>query len=277
MKGLKINLHVTERCNYNCKYCFAHFNRRADLPLESWKKIIDDLKADGNISAINFAGGEPVLYKNFPALVDYAKNLGFKVSIISNGSLLLNEKLAPLDMFAKLETLGISADSFNEKILIALGCCDGAFKVLSEEKLCKVIARAKSVNPAIKIKLNTVVSKLNKNERLTEIENRVDINRWKFLKTKLFETENFSNKNLIISDAEFQNFVEQNPRRKGESVFESKITRSYIMVDNVGNLLDDFGENYEIVGNLLEEKFSDVFSRYNFDSELYQSRYALTA
>ena len=82
MNGLKINLHITERCNFKCKYCFAIFNRKKDLPLESWKKIIDDLKADGRISAINFAGGEPVLYKNFPELIDYAKNLDFKLSII---------------------------------------------------------------------------------------------------------------------------------------------------------------------------------------------------
>ena len=121
MNGLKINLHITERCNYNCKYCFAHFDGKRDLPVESWQKIIDDLKSAGNVSAINFAGGEPVLYKNFPALVDYAKDCGFSVSLISNGSLLLNEKLAPIDMWKKIETLGISVDSFDKKTLIRLG------------------------------------------------------------------------------------------------------------------------------------------------------------
>ena len=45
------------------------------------------------------------------------------------------------------------------------------------------------------------------------------------------------------------------------------------MIDNVGNMLDDFGEDYEIVGNILEENFSKVFSRFKLDSELYQSRY----
>ena len=273
MNNLKINLHITERCNFKCRYCFAYFKHRADLPLENWKKIIDDLKVYGNISAINFAGGEPILYKDFPELIDYARNLDFKVSIISNGSLLLDEKFAPADIFSRLDTLGISVDSFDEKILIKLGRCDGSFRILSKEKFLEIIERAKSVNPSIKIKINTVVSQLNKNERLTEIENCVEINRWKFLNTKLFETENFSNRNLLVSDEEFQKFIEQNPRKNGESVLEKKISRSYIMIDNVGNMLDDFGEDYEIVGNILEENFSDVFGRFQLDKELYQSRY----
>ena len=118
-----------------------------------------------------------------------------------------------------------------------------------------------------------MVSKINKDERLTEIENRVEINRRKFLNTKLFETKNFSNRDLLVSDEEFQNFIKNNPRKTGESVVEEKISRSYIMIDNVGNMLDDFGEDYEIVGNILEENFSKVFSRFKLDSELYQSRY----
>ena len=277
MKGFKINLHITEKCNYHCEYCFAHFRRNNDLPLEKWFKIIDDLKAAGNISAINFAGGEPVLYKNFPALVEYTKSLGFPVSIISNGSLLLNEKLMPLEIFKHFETLGISVDSFDETILKSLGCCDKKSKVLSKENLKRIIARAKSVNPSIKIKLNTVVSKLNLNERLTSLADEIEISRWKFLKMKVFTNKNFSNKYLTISDEEFQDFVRRNPLKDGVGVAEFTLTRSYIMIDNEGNLLDDFGDSYEIVGNVLEENFSDVFSRYKFDTELYQSRYDLTA
>lgn len=274
MDGLKINLHITERCNYNCKYCFAHFAGNCDLSVKDWHKIIDDIKTAGNISAINFAGGEPVLYKNFPELVDYAKDKGFSVSIISNGSLLLNEKLAPIDMLKKIDTLGISVDSFNINILKALGCCNGN-SVLSKEKLIEVINRAKSANPLMKIKLNTVVSALNKDEQLTEFENTVQIDRWKFLKVKLFENVNFSNRNLIISDEEFQNFVAKNHRKHGENILESTVKRSYIIVDNTGNLLDNFGDNYEIVGNVLKENFAEVFSRYKLDTELYQERYKL--
>ena len=197
MMGLKINLHITELCNYRCKYCFAHFGKRADLPLGKWQRIIDNIKSSGLFMAINFAGGEPMLYKGFPALVDFAKNAGFGVSLISNGSLLLNEKLMPPELFEKLDTLGISVDSFDEKILRSLGCCNAKSKILSTEDFIRIVEKARSINPAIKIKINTVVSKLNLRERLTGIEEQISIDRWKFLKVKLFENETFSNRDLI--------------------------------------------------------------------------------
>ena len=67
-----------------------------------------------------------------------------------------------------------------------------------------------------------MVSKINKDERLTEIENRVEINRWKFLNTKLFETKNFSNRNLLVSDEEFQNFIKKIREKSAKVLLRKK-------------------------------------------------------
>ena len=273
MKNLKVNLHITESCNYRCRHCFAHFDRKTDLPLKSWRAIIDNIKASGLVSAINFAGGEPVFYRGFNELLRYAKDNYFEVSLISNGSLLLNPKLFKPENFECLSTLGISVDSLNENILIKLGRCDVNHNVLSEERLCEIINTAKRVNPSIKIKFNTVVSKLNLHECLTQIEQKIHVDRWKFLKIKAFNDNNFSNLNLLVSDDEFAYFIARNKRTEGPVILEKTTARSYIVIDNQGNLLDNLNEKYEIVGNLLHESFADVFSRYQFDRELYKSRY----
>ena len=165
----KINRHITQKCNYDCKYCFAHFADYADLSLDQWKRIIDNIKASGLVDAINFAGGEPVLYKEFPALAEYASDQGFKLSIITNGSLMLNSRLMPPMLFGKFETLGISVDSINPQILVALGACNKSNEVLTYEKLSQLIALARSVNPSIRIKLNTVVTNLNAGEDLSVV------------------------------------------------------------------------------------------------------------
>ena len=73
----KVNLHITQKCNYSCKYCFAHFENSNDLEIDDWKEIIDNLKSSNLINEINFAGGEPVLYKDFSKLVEYAYFKGF--------------------------------------------------------------------------------------------------------------------------------------------------------------------------------------------------------
>lgn len=270
----KVNLHITQKCNYACKYCFAHFDHHNDLSVDQWKHIIDNLKASGLVDAINFAGGEPVLYKGFTELVNYAYDQGFKLSIITNGSLMLNPKLMPPELFAKFDTLGISVDSINPKTLVALGACNKSHEVLSYDKLSSLIAIARSANPAIRIKLNTVITNLNADEDLTIIGKELDIARWKMLRMKLFIHEGFNNASLLATQDDFNGFVNRHAEVSRDIVPENDLTRSYIMVDNQGRLLDDETEEYKVVGNLLTEDFTTVFDRYAFDEATYASRYA---
>lgn len=132
---------------------------------------------------------------------------------------------------------------------------------------------AKTINPNVKIKLNTVVSYINKNTQLTYIENEIIIDRWKFLKMKLFSNKEFSNKDLLIFDEEFEKFLKLNQRTNGEVIAENSLERSYLIIDNQGNFIDNKNDNYKIIGNLLKENFSNLFSKYQFDRELYKKRY----
>lgn len=133
---------------------------------------------------------------------------------------------------------------------------------------------AKTENPQLQIKVNTVVTSLNKDEQLAQLGQTAAIDRWKFLKMKPFENQTFSNKDLQISDEEFTAFLAQNSCGSKDNVPEYSMDRSYIIIDNAGNLIDNHGEDdYRVVGNLLEEPFADIFSRYHFDADLYQSRY----
>lgn len=81
MTGLKINLHITQHCNFHCRYCFAKFCSPQDLSGSDWQRIVDNLKQSGMVSRLNFAGGEPVLHRDFAQIVDYAYQQGFELSI----------------------------------------------------------------------------------------------------------------------------------------------------------------------------------------------------
>ena len=273
MNQLKVNLHITERCNFRCRYCFAHFENKQDMGISDWKRVIDNLRQSGMVSQINFAGGEPVLHRDFAEIVDYAYGQGFDLSVISNGSLLLEGKNLPQDFFRKITTLGISVDSIEPETLRALGCCDAHDNVLTQEKLKHLLSVAKTENPDLLIKLNTVVTKLNAGESLTHLERELPIARWKFLKMKRFDDGQRTNKTLEIDEETFQNFLRSNARMQGESIPESSLTRSYIIIDNRGSLIDNAEDNYKTVGSLLREDFRTVFSRYAFDEELYADRY----
>lgn len=46
-------------------------------------------------------------------------------------------------------------------------------------------------------------------------------------------------------------------------VTEDSVMHSYVVIDNKGNVLDNFNDNYVIVGNLLKEPFDKVIEKYN--------------
>ena len=186
---------------------------------------------------------------------------------------MLNPKLMPPELFTKFDTLGISVDSINPKTLVALGACNQSHEVLTYDKLSELVSFARSVNPGIHIKLNTVITKLNAGEDLTIIGKELDVARWKMLRMKLFIHDVFDNTALLASQADFDRFVSRHAEVSDDVVPENDLTRSYIMVDNQGRLLDDESEEYKVVGSLLSEDFGTVFGRYHFDEKTYSVRY----
>lgn len=272
--GLKINLHITEKCNYRCRYCFAHFQDSKDLPMDDWMRIIDNISNCSEIDAINFAGGEPLLFRGFPELLEYSASLGYRLSVISNGSLLLNSTLMPPHAFRLIETLGISVDTVDPGKLIELGACTRSCNVLNLKSIMELISAARKENPKLKIKFNTVVSRVNKDDDLNELDVLKEADRWKVLRMKIFKNNTFNNENLSVTDDEFASFVKRHRGASRNLVVEDNMIRSYIMVDNRGWLLDNTQQDYRRLGCLLDEDFSSVFRRYDFDSTAYAKRYS---
>ena len=122
---------------------------------------------------LNFAGGEPFLYPAFLGeLVKFCKvDLQLEsVSIISNGSLI---KKKWMDEYSKfLDILGISCDSFDEKVNIKIG--RGTGKQI--ENIFKVRELCDEYN--IKFKLNTVVCRYNYQEDMNEFVAKLAPFRW---------------------------------------------------------------------------------------------------
>ena len=83
-----MRFYVTYRCNSRCRYCNvwreAVFQNRSELTREEAKKLIRQCFEAG-VRYIDFTGGEPLLYENLPALLQYAKTLGIKTEVTVNG------------------------------------------------------------------------------------------------------------------------------------------------------------------------------------------------
>ncbi len=263
----KVNLHLLEACNFHCRTCFAHFDSKKLLSVDEWKSIIDNLYESGKVNAVNFAGGEPLLYPGLGELIEYAHSLKLKISIITNGSLITKDWL---DKYARyIDMIGFSIDSFDKATSITMGRCSCKNKTFGKDEFLAIYPELLAHN--VRIKINTVVNKFNYQEQFSKNLEGLKIDRWKVLKVKAFDNGKFNNKALLITDEQFQDFVKSN--LYVNSVVEDSMVNSYFVIDANGDLLDNSPKDYGVVGSLLQESFNSVYSRYNFDKALYESRY----
>lgn len=80
-------------CNHRCTFCAVDYlgYKVNSIPIDILK---DTLKAmsDSGVKSVMFAGeGEPLLYKELPEVINYAKEIGLDVAITTNGTLLTSE------------------------------------------------------------------------------------------------------------------------------------------------------------------------------------------
>lgn len=85
------------------------------LPVEEYMKVLDDVKNNMDISKILLCitGGEPLLYKDFFKLMNYAKSIGYNWGMTSNGTLITKDIAHKLKE-SGMKTISISIDGLEE-------------------------------------------------------------------------------------------------------------------------------------------------------------------
>ena len=110
MKITTANISLTNQCNFNCKHCSVNAGEKQkdELNFAELEDLFFELKEIG-INNIELSGGEPMLRKELFKIVKYAKERGFYVKILTNGSLLSKEKINLLEELG-LDEIAISLD-----------------------------------------------------------------------------------------------------------------------------------------------------------------------
>lgn len=85
-------IEVTQRCNLNCRYCFANAGTELDEPsldaIEGWYKNV--LAASGPVN-IQLSGGEPTLRNDLPEIIAMGRALDFNFIQLNTNGLRLAE------------------------------------------------------------------------------------------------------------------------------------------------------------------------------------------
>ena len=92
---LKIYYDITTNCNLDCEFCFKGSQEIVKTSLEIAKGVIDEI-ANSQVMDVVFLGGEPLMCPFLFDAIEYAKERGINVGIITNGTLFTSENVKKL-------------------------------------------------------------------------------------------------------------------------------------------------------------------------------------
>ncbi len=244
VKQLVINYHITEKCNYDCHYCYAKWAKPNELhrDLAQMKAVLAKL-ADYFLNPnpihdqlqyqsvrLNFAGGEPLLLKSrFIEALDYVKELGFEASVITNGHMITDEFIQTQGH--KLQMLGISYDAVSNEVQKRVGRVTRSGLTLTPKRLTQIFQQMRVFAPKAELKINTVVNQFNIEEDLSELMASLTPKKWKVLRVlPVFDSI------PTISDRQFSDFVLRHQLVSDFMSVENNesMTNSYLMLSPDG-------------------------------------------
>ena len=154
---------ITYKCNLRCVFCYAGCNCTTqpvddtrEMSVPEIKQVLERLYYQGKVPSVSFTGGEPTLHKELPELVAFAKALGMRVNLITNGtrvSAALAAELADAGLSsAQVSLEGTTAATHN---LVTRGATS----------FNKTIAAVTHLRQAgIRVHTNTTINRLNLHE-----------------------------------------------------------------------------------------------------------------
>lgn len=285
-RELVVNWHLTEACNYSCKYCFSKWEKggvreliidrmKVNALLDQFIAMRNDLNQfDSNIQfdsfRLNLVGGETFLYKReIEHIVEYAHQHDIRLSAITNGSLFDDRLIRYIgESFC---SIGVSVDSIDMEVNKRIG---REFKgvQLSVDNLISHIRKIRSINPEIDVKINTVVNSYNHHEDLSNFISQVGPNKWKIFKMLPSVTTETS-----VSDEEYYAYLERHQSHANiiSSENNDEMVNSYLMIDPLGRFFENgYGGGKYIYSRPLHEiGYMDAMSDIKFDRQKFLNRY----
>ena len=117
-----VHIILTYQCTFECDHCFLFSgpSSQGTMTLPQIQRILDESVKIGSVEWVYFEGGEPFLF--YPLLLEgikRARDMGFRVGIVTNGYWAISEEDAELWLKPiqerGLDYLSISDDSFHYK------------------------------------------------------------------------------------------------------------------------------------------------------------------
>jgi radical S-adenosyl methionine domain-containing protein 2 len=268
---INVSWHLWPDCNLKCTYCYATFRDiPSTLPEAEALRVLDLLKAAGT-EKVTFVGGEPLLCPHIERLIHHAKDIGLVTMLVTNGSRLVDPLRAHLLPY--LDWVSLSIDASDPVMMESMG--RGNRKFLA---YCLRIWSELSEHPHLRLKVNTVVTRINLDDDMRALIRQLRPKRWKVFQVLPVQGQNDGLvEPLLVTRAEFETYVARHRELDAEGlgpVAEDNrdLTGTYLMLDALGRFFSNRTGGHVYTRSLLDVGVWQAIREVNWDVDGFLQR-----
>ena len=261
-----VGIWLTNNCNLGCTYCYyADKHDNSFLQTKRVYQLLDELRELG-VESLEFSGGgEPTLHWNCFELIKRAKTMGFKVGLLTNGTVM------DFDNIHYLDYIRVSLDSQDRESYERIKGKDYFARVLNNVK--KLISLRQSPRPRVGIKFMINRSNFIEIEQMVRLgieSGPVDYVQFKATHTDKDELAKYSEtveSRLNELKAKYSGFVYGSVKRARAKVkcFMSPIHATITAKGEVLGCCYLFSDKV-VIGNIYETSFKNIwFTKKHWD------------
>jgi radical S-adenosyl methionine domain-containing protein 2 len=271
---INVSWHLWPDCNLKCTYCYATFRdipgvlNRADA-----LRVLDLLLAAGT-EKVTFVGGEPTMCPHLPELIQHAKALGLVTMLVTNGTFLsrsYQKRVVPY-----LDWISLSIDAADPETMARMGRGNAEF-----HRLCVRRWEELTAYPHLRLKVNTVVTRLNLDDDMRDLIRRLRPARWKVFQVLPVDGQNDGKvEPLLVTKDEFEDWVARHRELDDEGlgpVAEDNrdLTGTYLMLDALGRFFHNRAGAHSYTKSVLDVGVWEAVRQVGWDTEGFLARNGL--
>ena len=250
-KFKKIYVEITNICNKNCSFCLGSENKKQEMSIENFEKVLKQIKPHTNYIYLHVKG-EPLTHSKFNEIINLCSKYKIIVNITTNGTL-LNKHIDIIKKTDIIRQINISLQSIENEAEVKIfdGILSNVDQLLNETKIIFVYRLWAIKDNKLTETNKKIIDKLILHYQLDDI------------KEKIFFDSNIKLKeNLYLNKAEIFEW----PSLDNE--FVSNEGFCYGLNSHVGILVDGTvipccldSAGVIKLGNILKEDFKDILDK----------------
>lgn len=112
----KADIYLTYNCDLKCPFCYYRLyqqRQHKDIPVNSWLKLIDELKELG-VMRILLIGGEPLVYPGLSSIIEKIVASNMRFQVITNGVRMRSHGKAIVENAKRCDLVQVSIDGMEK-------------------------------------------------------------------------------------------------------------------------------------------------------------------